>query len=64
MYPNVKWSKCDFYVPATDTYIEICGMMGNTNYRDKMLNKQKVFGSVLLKTKNEMIDYVNRLCEM
>lgn len=37
---------------------------GNTNYRDKMLNKQKVFGSVLLKTKNEMIDYVNRLCEM
>lgn len=64
VYPNVKWSKCDFYVPTADTYIEICGMMGNTNYRDKMLNKQKVFGSVLLKTKNEMIDYVNRLCEM
>lgn len=64
IYPGVKRQKCDFYIPQTDDYIEICGMMKKQAYKQKMELKRSIHGAILLETDDEMSEYVDRLCEL
>lgn len=56
-YPNSNF-RYDFLIDSK-YYIEICPMFGdNDEYTNKMMKKQKVFGSILLKTIEEIDNFI------
>jgi len=59
-YPNSNL-KYDFYLPYFNEYIEIAGFMDNKEYKEKMEFKNKEFGAVILKNKNEIFEYFEKL---
>jgi len=44
--------KCDFYLIETDEYIEIAGMMGNSDYKEKMEFKRQNLDAIILEPKD------------
>lgn len=59
LYPNSSFY-FDFFIEGK--YIEICPMFyENEKYKKKMLKKQKVFGCILLKSIEEIDDFIERL---
>lgn len=60
-YPNSSM-RYDFFVKETNEYIELCPMYNkDEEYRDKMIYKEKEFGAILLKNKEEIDSYLETL---
>lgn len=59
-YPNSSLYY-DFLLTEFGCYVEICGFMHEEEYASRMRYKEKTFGSILLDTEQQMIDFVNGL---
>lgn len=59
-YPNSSLYY-DFLLTEFGCYVEICGFMNEEEYASRMRYKEKTFGSILLETEQQMIDFVNGL---
>jgi hypothetical protein len=53
--------RCDFYLPKYNHFIEIVGDIKNDYYISKMLYKQSKFGSILIASNEEQLDFIERL---
>lgn len=51
----------DFYLPEYNEYIEIAGFMKEEEYKSKMLQKQRDYGSIILENNIEMNNYIKKL---
>jgi hypothetical protein len=59
---NTKKLRFDFYLPKYDLYIEISPRFTtDETIRNKVLVKQSLFGCIILKTKNEIYEFVDSL---
>ena len=51
----------DFYLMDYNLYIEIAGLIGNFEYNEKMLLKQKRYGSIILISIEEQNEFIKDL---
>ena len=60
-YPGNSNRFYDFYMIKFDKYVELAGDMSDESYADLMHMKQQTFGSVILKSKKEYLQFIEEL---
>ena len=53
--------KCDFFLPKYQYFIEIAGIMKDSDYREKIEFKKSKFNAIILENENEIINFYKGL---